>query len=839
MTDHTENSDYEGKKTSIDINKIIVILLRRWYVIALSVIICLSITYLQLRYTKPLYRAGIMLKLDDEKPSQISDIFKYGRASGKFDNFLKTESEAIRSLKYAEKTLASMGLEYTFFVKGNFVTTQQYPNFNFSIASLQVDSTRPNFSFTIDYVSPTSFYLFQSESKKDKRLYKVGEPFSFQNHLLMVEAPKGSNQFPKDFGSIICNRSSYESAAGAYAGGINVEIVKGTSLINLELTHEVPQLASDYLNAFAKFYISETVNNKSQAAQQTIDFIDKQLMEIANKVQQNEFELSDLKSKNNGIEIDAVASMQVSKLAALESDKNILLIKQDMINNLQKSLLEGKDSPINFLAFDKEDAENIPSLLQNYNDLVLNRVSLLQRNTPQSSIAIENETKIKETRNILIKTIKSLSDKINSRIEFNNKRISDVNAILGSIPMRQRMLINILRDFKVNEKVYTYLFEKKLETSISKSSITPNAAIIQASATPSWPISPNKNQSYSLAWLLGLGIGIGSIIVSRLVYQKIPDKETIESISNVPVLGVVKKIKTEDNEYDIYTFRNPKSVFTESIRGIRTGISFISKGKDKKVICVTSTVSGEGKTFCTINLASSFTMLNKKVIIIGCDLRRPKVHLSFGNITNSIGLTTYLIGKSTLNEIIQHTEYPNLDVITAGPTPPNPAELLQTDEMKDLLETLKSKYDYILIDSAPVGLVSDSLIIMGMADINLYVIRSQYSRRDFALIPDRLKADSNIKNIYTLLNAYDTRSVVYSSIYKNNQSSGYYSGSGGYYYYGGYYGKGGYGYYGRKYTDSYYAGYYADEKEESDSLLSNVKNFFRSKSKKKRVNKHE
>ena len=833
MTDYTENSDYEGKKTSIDINKILVILIRRWYIIVLSVTICLTVTYLQLRYTKQLYRAGIMLKLDDEKPTQISDIFKYGRTSGKFDNFLKTESEAIRSPKYAEKTLALMGLEYTFFVKGNFVTTQQYPNTHFKIVSLQIDSSQPNFSFNLEYLTPESFQIFESETKNEKRVHKIGEPFAYRNHLIMVEAPNGGNTFTSDFGTVICNRSSYENAAPGYAGGVNVEIVKGTSLISLELTHEVPQLASDYLNAFAKFYITETVNNKSQAAQQTIDFIDKQLMEIANKVQQNEFELSDLKSKNNGIEIDAVASTQVAKLAGLESEKNILLIKQDMINNLQKSLFESKDSPINFIAFDKEDVENIPSLLQNYNDLVLTRVSLLQRNTAQSAVAIENETKLKETRTILIRTIKSLTDKINSRIAFTNKRIADVNAILGSIPMRQRMVINILRDFKVNEKVYTYLFEKKLETSISKSSITPNAAIVQASQTPSWPIYPNTNQSYSLAWLLGLGIGVGSIVLSRLVYQKIPDKETIESLSNVPVLGVVKKIKTEDNEYDIYTFRNPKSVFTESIRGIRTGISFISKGKDKKVICVTSTVSGEGKTFCTINLASSFTMLNKKVIIIGCDLRRPKVHLSFGNITNSIGLTTYLIGKSSLEEIIQHTEYPNLDVITAGPTPPNPAELLQTDEMRDLLETLKSTYDYILIDSAPVGLVSDSLIIMGMADINLYVIRSQYSRRDFAVIPDRLKADSNIKNIYILLNAFDTSSVVYSSIYKSSKGGGYHSGSGGYY------GKGGYGYYARKYTDSYYSGYYADEPDESSSPFSFIKNLFKLNGKKKSKPKHE
>ncbi|MES2559966.1 MAG: polysaccharide biosynthesis tyrosine autokinase [Bacteroidota bacterium] len=831
MNDYAENNDYENKKTVIDPNKIFAILLRRWYVIALSVLICLSVTYIQLRYTKPLYRASITLKLDDEKPSQISDLFKYGRASGKFDNFLKTESEALRSRHYAEKTLETMQMEYSYFVKGNFVTTQLYPNPYFKIITVHLDSSHRDFSFNLEYLSGNSFKIVTSQNKKNEPKHALLDTFNFEGNLLTVVAVNSTRSFNHNFGSVICHRISYPNLAPSFAGNINVDVVKGTSLVTLQFTHEEPLLASDYLNALAKFYVGETVNNKSLAAQQTIDFIDKQLMDLASKVQKNEFELSDLRSKNNGIEIDAVANTQVQKLAALEAEKNILLIKQDMVAKLQKSILESKDGPVSFVVFDKEDAENIPNILEAYNDLVLTRVSILQRNTPQSSVAIENETRIRETRNMLLQTVKSFGNKLNSRITYTNTNIAAINEILGSIPMRQRMMINIQRDFKVNEKVYTYLFEKKLETSISKSSITPNASIIEASQTPSWPISPNKNQAYSFAWLLGLGIGIGIIVFSRIIYQKIPDKETIESISNIPVLGVVKKIQTEDNEYDIYTFKNPKSVFSESIRGIRTGLSFISKGKEHKVICVTSTVSGEGKTFCSINLAASFTLLNKKVIIIGCDLRRPKVHLSFSNITNSVGLTTFLIGKSSLAQTIQHTEYPNLDVITAGPTPPNPAELLQTDEMVQLLETLRSQYDYILIDSAPVGLVSDSLIIMGMSDINLYVIRSQYSRRDFAQIPDRLKTDSSIQNIYTILNAYDNSSIIYSSIYKNDYG-GYYSGS-GYYYYGGYYGKGGYGYYGKKYNDSYYSGYYSeDEDEEQPTTVSFLKGLFKRKNKK-------
>ncbi len=804
----------QESQPSIDINRILHIVLRRWFVIVGALLVSLFVAFIILRYTKPKYRASIKLKLDDEKPNQISDLFRFGRTTGKFDNFLKTESEVIRSKAYAEKALAKLGLDYIYYLKGNFVTTQLYPNSYFKITTLYADSAFNGSTFILEYASQSTYRIKQGGKKDEGILHRIGDTLSINGSSIVVDYPEGKTRLSY-FPSVTCVKATHKSLAPSFASGIQVDVVKGTSLITLEFTNEVPQLARDYLNTFANFYVKENVNNKSLAAEQTLNFIDNQLINLAAKVQKSEVDLTDLKSQNNGVEIDALGNAQAQKLASMEVERNLLLINLDVMQKLQSSLSENKDEAINFVIFDKEDAASIPQLLESYNELVLERISLLQKNTPASPLALENETKIRETRNILRKTIKGVIDKINTKIAFVDKRTADVHEVLNSIPMRQRMLINIQRDFKVNEKVYTYLFEKKLETSINKSSITSNITIVEAAESPTSPVSPNTKQAYLMAVVIGLAASLGYIVITRIIYQKIPDKETIERLSSVPVLGVIQKIDNDDNEYEVHAFRNPKSVFSESIRGIRTGISFIAKGSDHKVICVTSTVSGEGKTFCSINLAASFTLLNKKVILIGCDLRRPKIHLSFQHITNSKGLTTYLIGKSTLEDIIQHTEHPNFDLITAGPTPPNPSELLQMEEMTQLLQTLRQRYDYIIIDSAPVGLVSDSLSIMEQSDINLFVLRSNYSKRDFAMIPDRLQMDSKIKNMYILLNAYDPSAIVYSSIYKN-EYGGHYGGGG--YYYGGYYGKGGYGYYGKKYSNTYYSGYYSEDERKQFSL---------------------
>ena len=793
----------------IDINKLLLIIGRRWYVIFLSLVISLTVAYLKLRYTKPIYQASITIKLDDEKPNQISDFFKFGKATGKLENLLKTESEIIKSRSINEKTLNGMGYNFTYLQKGKIVTAEIYPNNYFDINILYCDSGTFVKPFTINFIDNNTFQIILQGEKKIRQ-YHLNDTIFLINSLIEIREKQQQNTSSLKGLNLFCVQNDIHQLAYRYSGSLAIDVIKGTSLINISFTGNEPQFATDFVNSLAKVYIDQTINIKSLAAQQTIDFINTQLRELSEKVKKSEFELSSLQSQNKSIDLDKLASKQLDKLSQLEAERNILSIRFETLNTIEKNILETKGKTVSFIVFDKEDAENLPELLQLYNELILERISQSQKYTVSSSVLLENETKTKEVKNSLLQVLNEVKNKTKVKQKFTEKLIEESNATLSNLPLQQRVLISVKREFNVNEKVYSYLLEKRLEIEVTKSSITPNASIIDKADLPGPPIYPVTQRFYLIALLVGLSVGLSGIFLVRVFNQKIPDKETIENLSRVPVIGVIKKVDNPtDDEYQIHTFSSPKSIFSESIRGIRTGINFILQGETHKVVCFTSTVSGEGKTFCTINLAASLTLLNKKVIILGCDLRRPKIHLSFQNLSNDFGLTTYLINKNSLSEIIQKTGHENLDVITAGPTPPNPAELLQSTKMFELIEQLKKEYDYVMIDSAPVGLVSDSLALMQVADINLYVLRAQYSKREFAQIPDRISGDNTIKNIYTVLNSYDNSSVVYGSIYKTNYGGDY--GGSGYYYYGGYYGKGGYGYYGKKYYNSYYSGYYSED----------------------------
>lgn len=799
---------------TIDLHKIITILLRSWYYIVGAVIICMVIANLLLRYSKPLYVANLSMKLEDEKPNQINDFFKFGKASGKLENFLRTETEILKSRTYAAKVLNRLHYDVTYIVKGKIITSELYPNNIFNIDFVYLDSTNIGRQYEINFLNMEKFELYHANDKKTKSVFNLNDTVFFDGSFFVISIKKKNYYTAYLNIPITYYINDHLGQAASFSSGLGVEIEKGTNILNLSYTSEVPQLASDYLNAIAAFYIEESINNKSQAIQQTVQFIDAQLDDLAEKVKSSQGDLADFKTNNNGIELDEIGHKELETLTKLDEEKLFLQLRLRMLEQTEKNVLEAQNKPVDLMTFDSEDKQNLPDLFGILNTLIMERLALTSKYTANSPLLLENEKKLNEIKKAIAKNISSLRDKTIAKINYNNKLIEEVNSHLTRLPGKQQTLINLQRESKVNEKVYSYLLEKKLETLISKSSIVSNASVIDASLVPQSPISPDSKKTYTVAFLIGIFIGTSLILVTRLLYQKIPDKETIESLSRTPVIGVIKKVNTaaENAGYDVHVFKSPKSVFSESIRGIRTNMNFILKGGKHKSICITSTVSGEGKTFCTINLAASLTMLNYKVIIVGCDLRRPKLHLSFKDISNDIGLSTYLIGKHTLQEIIHHTEYENLYVLPAGPTPPNPAELLQTDEMNQLFLTLQEEYDFVLYDTAPVGLVSDSFPLMKQADLNIFIIRAQYSKRDFATIPDKLSADNNISNIYTILNSYDTSSVIYSSIYKSDYA-GYYGG--GYYYYGSGYGGGSYGYYGRKYYSSYYSGYYTEDEVEA------------------------
>jgi capsular exopolysaccharide synthesis family protein len=495
----------------------------------------------------------------------------------------------------------------------------------------------------------------------------------------------------------------------------------------------------------------------------------------------------------------------------MEYRKSQLKLMQKRANNEGNKVLE-------MVVFDPEDATSIIPLIELLNESILDYQSKISRYSAESPVVKENQSRIDELKRSLYKTLAVIQASIDNKIVFVNKQINEANEALESLPAKEQALFNLERNFKVNEKIFGYLQEKRLENLISLAAIIPNIMVVEEALVDNSPIFPKPNNVYGMALAIGLGLGVGLIFLFRLFNDKVTDKETIEAGTDIPVLGIINQLDDAATDaYGAYVLKNPKSMFAESIRGIRTNANFILKGETHKIISLTSTVSGEGKTFCSINIAASAAQLGYKVLIVGCDLRRPKLHEAFDTMTNKIGLTSYLVNRNTIDEIIQPTTLANLEAVAAGPTPPNPAELLQTKEFDIFLETMKERYDFVFLDTAPVGLVADSLTLLAKADLNLYVFRANYSRKNFCSIPGTISAANDIKNLYIILNAYDPSNVAYSSVYTNQYSSGY----GGYYYYGNYY-RGGYGTYGGRYYQNYYTGYYTDV-QDSKSVWSTLK----------------
>lgn len=810
MSKNEENILLKGElERTIDINRVAQVLIRRWYVIILFVLAAITTAYLILRYTKPLYTTSVHIKFEDDKGNQMSDLFRYGRIAGRIENQLKTEAEIFKSRTLALSTIGQLNYQIAYFQKGQIVTSEIYPFYYYNIKPLFLDSSDYGKSYIIKFVNEDNFIIKDGEHSPESK-HKLHDSILIGSSIITVEKPLGYSVSPVLNKEIIFKIVDPFKQAASIGGNIDVELEKGTSLLKLSYISDVPAKASAIVNATAKAYIQESMNTRAKAAEQTIAFIDGLINDLAAQVDQSQQNLTDFQTQNSGVELSDIGKAEFEKLTELETQKSMMELKKKMLSKLSTQIKSANNKTLELVLLDPEDAQDLPEMLHLLNGLILERLSLSLKSLPNSPVMLESERKITEVKSALARALVSAQAKLEDRIAYNKNLLQIAQSKLSALPQKQQSLLNLERSFKVNEKIYGYLMEKKLETRINKSSIIANATIIDEAITPTDPFYPVPDRIYAIAFLIGLGVGIAFIFVLRFIYNRIPDKETIEALSKTPVIGVIKKLEEEemDDSYELYVMKSPKSVFSESVRGIRTNINFILKGETHKVVCVTSSVSGEGKTFCTVNLAASLTLLGYKVVVVGCDLRRPKIHLTFRNMSNDIGVTTYLIGKHELKDVIHPSEFENLDVIPAGPTPPNPAELLQTERMLDMITQLKATYDYVFFDTAPVGLVSDSFGLMTHADINLFIIRSQYSRRDFAVIPDRLSLDNSIPNIYTILNSYDNSSAVYGSIYKS--AYGGYYGGGGYYYYGGYYNKG-YGYYARKYYSQYYQGYYGDE----------------------------
>jgi tyrosine-protein kinase Etk/Wzc len=484
--------------------------------------------------------------------------------------------------------------------------------------------------------------------------------------------------------------------------------------------------------------------------------------------------------------LDNVSELYYDYFKQYENEELEIQINDNLLRQVEETIRKSKSEldiySITPLLSGSSYESSISEMLLKLRDLLLQKEELLFQVTPKNSGSKSIEYSIEIQKNIIIESISSLRNKLKDRKVYLNEKLNKYDSQINSLPTKELEFARLQRLFNINEKYYTLLLEKKTEYRISKEGFVPETRILEEAYIPGGPISPNRN--FVLSSFLIAGILICGLLVTLkyIFHNNITSLNEISKTSqaSIGILGIVPKYNQEIPVSQLLIDKNPKSLISEAFRNIRTNLAFINTNEGAKVIAITSTVSGEGKTFVAINLAGIIAFSGKKVIILDLDMRKPKIHLGFGA-TNFNGMSTILIGRDSIENCVQKSTVDNLDFITAGPIPPNPAELIISKKMEDIIETLKLTYDMIVIDNPPVGLVTDGISIIQKADFPIYIFRADYSKKQYIQIVDRLKNENKFSKLSVILNSVDTERNKYGYNYGYGYGYGYGYLSQGYY----------------------------------------------------------
>ncbi|WP_184544941.1 GumC family protein [Mucilaginibacter sp. FT3.2] len=789
--EETEKLQRKLPNQEIDYFKIGKILISRWYWIAASVTVTVLISYTYLWYTPKTYATSGTLKIE-EKKSEVSDLITVMTVPDRGPSKIQSITSVLQSRSVILSAIKDMDYRVSFYISGRVRTSETYPSKPLNIQLIKFDSLN-FFHGQISYkpIDKERFSVsYTAGNKEIKNKYRYNSPVTIGNTSFNIKYPGNIDNST----IYLFNFNIPEDYIGRVQGGLRAgETGKNTNIISLQETDSNPVFAADIINNIMKEYVLFDRNQKAQSASQMIDFIDSQLSFLSNEVKGSENSIEKYKNKTKILDVNAASTTSSSKGAEIETSRSLLKIQLIALDQLRDQITKEKDNVnLNFNA-GGIDLPALNTFISKLDGLISERSVLLKTYTANSQPLQDVNQQILQTKLTTLNNIKSIRNGVEKNIAYLDGQLGQINQTIMALPAAQRDLQSLQRDFEINDKVYSFLSEKKLEAQISRAGILPGATVIEFAQPNFNPVSPNEHDIHRSAIIFGLAIGLGLIILIRVLNPYIYDKETIESLTAIPILGVIRKYPEpiDENSRQVLALSKPRSIFAESVRSVRTNLSFLASEKASKIICVTSEVAGEGKSFVAVNLSSTLSLIDKKVILIGADLRRSRLHRTF-HVSNDMGLSNYLAHQSTIDDIIFHSDQENLDFIVSGPVPPNPSELLHSYRMTTLIAELKLRYDIIMIDTAPIGLVSDAIPLIRISDINVFVIRSGKSKFYAATVPQRIAQEYHLDNTVIVLNAFE-EDLLHSRYY-TTKFTGDNAGS-RYYYYSDYSGYSGSGYY--------------------------------------------
>lgn len=780
----------EPQGFTVDYKRVIARAVRFWYVIVIFLSAALAMAFYNNRYSKRVYNVSASILIREVQETGGAELLYKNALIDPYRNYLN-EPYILKSYPVVEKVVRDLNFHLAFLLEGYVVTSEMYGTLPVKavwcgpkevktgqLSFLMVDEQRFQLGpYPPDEAQPVKTFLFGDSVQLDDYQLCISR--------LPDKRLKGTVGVP-----LILSIQDPTAVAGSYIGRLSVEWAEeGAGVINLGLTGSLPEKEIDFLSALIATYRNMDLEKKNEAASRTVKFIARQLRDIKDSLRTVEFQLERFGNSSRVKDMSAEAQRLYSKLENFEIQKAELLIRQNYFSYLDNYLRQNPDG-LDQIILPTSMGIDDPVL-----GGVLNRMLEIQvqlRINPSvegvsNPLYREKQEQLSKLKRDIVEAIRTLRSTDKIKMDFMQKQLKDLERQLSLLPASERQLISVQRNYALLENLYVFLMQKLSEASISEaantSDIIPVNPPMQGGA-----ISPKPGQNYAIAVAVGLLLPMLIFVLFELINNKVQSKEDIDKMSTIPFLGGVGHNGSPGN---LIVLERPKSGVAESFRAMRSNLNYFTGGKSKQVFMVSSSISGEGKTFTTINLATVFALSGKKTLIVGADMRRPKIFEDFKR-HNRVGLSTFLASTSEFTDIIQTTDIDNLSLVSGGPVPPNPSELLMTDRFGLFVRQALEQFDFVIIDTPPLALVTDAFVISKFVDHTVFVLRQNYSPKQFISSIDEYYRSGKIKSISILLN----------DIYKSGLGYGY--GQGYAYHYG--YGYG-YGYRSKREGGN---GYYSD-----------------------------
>jgi capsular exopolysaccharide synthesis family protein len=721
---------------------------RYWLVI--SLVVCLMSSHTYLRYATPQFRVNASLLIrDDAKGAEFGDTeFLESMGLSSVKSSVDNEVEILKSRTLMESVVRELQLNVRYFSAGRLKTSELFDKSPFKLA-LITDVAVP-----ID--KPITYRLIIGQGSNyalldDVHCYKgtFGDTVTLSQGSVVLSKTDETYSADDKYSITL---SSQESLVSQYRKALTVMPTnKLVSTVNLSVDEVLPKRGEAVLEKLLSNYLKASIDDKNRIADSTITFINKNLDQVSLELANVEAQIEDFQKLHQTPDLGESVRHLMNRLDQLQTERNGLAIHLNIVDSLFKWLKTNPDHIVPAQLFSPDPG--FVTLIGKYNELLLARQGHLATMHESHPDLQGLHAQLKRIKTDLIFNVKSQQDDLRTGILTLNAYQREVQRDLNSIPATERMFLELKRQQQIKQDLYTLLLKKRVETSVSKSSTLANARIIDKPKTAPDPIKPNHQLVMLMSGLVGIGLPMMVIHMRKLCSTKITSKLEITSQLSVPVLA---EISHSHHQQAVVVGTHKQSQIAEQFRVLRTNILFLSALKPIQVILLTSSMGGEGKSFIAVNLCSSLALTGKKVLLLELDLRKP--HLAKSLQLSEDGFTNHIASKAPLNRLIQAAPTVNqFDVITAGTVPPNPAEMLSLPQVDTIVQSLKTQYDYIIIDTPPIGLVTDARLLSHFADISLYVVRQHFTSKHQLELVAEIQALDQLPRLQLIFN--DTKAL--------------------------------------------------------------------------------